>query len=128
MDFPKGSVKILDSSIIGILIKNSRKSKSVQYKSGYNRIYAVPFHVIQTGFYLFYLFSASFAMVVVGVMGSLERTFRMKLSSGESCSGTESCLGEYSMTGFPRYDFISLIFFFKSSSVPEKCGHSSMTE
>ena len=58
-------------------------------------------------------------MVVVGVMGSLERTFRIKLSSGESCSGTESCLGEYSMTGFPRYDFISLIFLFKSSSVPE---------
>ncbi|MCL4452796.1 MAG: hypothetical protein M1317_01660 [Candidatus Thermoplasmatota archaeon] len=42
MDFPKGSVKILDSSIIGILIKNSRKSKSVQYKSGDN-VYTATF-------------------------------------------------------------------------------------
>ena len=34
MDFPKGSIKILDSSIVGIVIKNARKSRSVQYKSG----------------------------------------------------------------------------------------------
>ena len=36
MDFPKGSIKILDRSIVEILIKNARKSKSVQYKSGDN--------------------------------------------------------------------------------------------
>ncbi len=42
MDFPKGSVKILDRSIVEILIKNSRKSKSVQYKSGDN-VYTATF-------------------------------------------------------------------------------------
>jgi hypothetical protein len=42
MDFPKGSVKILDSSIVGILVKNARKSRSVQYKSG-DGIYTATF-------------------------------------------------------------------------------------
>ncbi len=42
MDFPRGSIKILDNSIVGILIKNARKSKSVQYKSGDN-VYTATF-------------------------------------------------------------------------------------
>ena len=42
MDFPKGSIKILDSSIVGILIKNARKSRSVQYISG-NSTYTATF-------------------------------------------------------------------------------------
>ncbi len=42
MDFPRGSIKILDNSIVGILIKNAGKSRSVDYKSG-DSVYTATF-------------------------------------------------------------------------------------